>query len=113
MFTVVPLESVDIPVKVSIPGGARGTFTLTIKHLGFKAAGEYLDGSIKTDREVLDDLILEWDGLVDDTGKPISYDDPAAREAIWDNPYIFGPARDAVFTELTGGNYAAAELEKN
>ncbi len=56
---------------------------------------------------------LGWSGLMDEHGAEIDWDDAEARAGVLDNHYILGPIRDAVYAELTGGNYAAAVLEKN
>ena len=114
MFKVVPLEKVTLPVKVAIPGQERGELKVEVKHLSRPRAAAYLEAlGDKTDREVIDEMVVGWSDVVDANGQSLDFNDAETRDLVFDNHHIFCPIRDAVFNELIAGNYAREGVEKN
>lgn len=114
MFSLVTPPCIVLPVDVAPPegAGAGGTFTVDMKYLGVGERQDYLrriaDES-RTDPQILDDLLMGWDGLTDDEGAHLDFNDLVTRRRVLDVPWVYRAVLDAVLAELG----LAAASEKN
>ena len=114
MFSVTTPTTLVLGVDVDPPegAGAPGAFTVDVRYLGQEARVAYVkriaDESLP-DPQILDDLLVGWDGLVDESGAHLEFNDRAVRLRVLDVPWIYEAIRDAVLREL----HLAPASEKN
>ena len=114
MFSLVTPLRMVLPVHVEAPEGAgeTGTFTVDVKYIGVEERRAYLKriaGESRTDPQILDDLLVGWDGLTDEDGAYLDFNDPAVRRRVLDVPWVYKAVLGAVLAELG----LAAAPEKN
>lgn len=114
MFTCTTPASIVLGVDVAPPEnvGAPGAFTIDVRYLGQEARAAYLKriaDESRTDPQILDDLLVGWDGLVDESGTHLDFNDAAVRQKVLDVPWVYGAVLDAVLRELK----LATASEKN
>ena len=114
MFTVVTPKSIQIAIDVSPPMGAgtAGACTIDIRYMSVQGRLDYLrriaDEDL-ADMPIIDELLIGWDGLLDEAGAHLDFNDPETRRRVLDVPWIYAAIRDAVLRELGLGQAA----EKN
>lgn len=105
MFSLVTPPCMMLQVHVEAPEGAgeTGTFTIDVKYLGVEERRAYLRriaDEDRTDPQILDDLLVGWDGLTDEAGVHLDFNDPATRRRVLDVPWVYEAVLDAVLAEL-------------
>ena len=112
MFRLTIPDHLTLPVTVRFPDGGEGDCTVHMRYLGQEARVAYVkriaDKSL-TDPQILDDLLVGWDGIVDESGAHLEFNDRAARLRVLDVPWVYEAIRDAVLREL----HLAPASEKN
>ena len=112
MFSLEIPVCIVLPVEVRAPtgAGAGGTFTVDVRYLGVRERQDYLrriaDES-RTDPQILDDLLVGWDGLTDEAGAHLDFNDPATRRRVLDVPWVYRAVLDALLEDLGLGRAAA------
>ena len=110
MFRVVTPEAIELPVRVEPPGRPKGQFTIRVRYRGIDERVAYLrritDENLE-DTTILADSLVGWQGIADEDGNAIPFEDEAARTAALDHHYIYLPVRDAIIDELMGRGSAA------
>ena len=103
MFRLTIPDHLTLPVTVRFPDGGEGDCTVDVRYLGQQARRDYLqritDESL-TDPQILDDMIVGWDGIVDEKGEPMRFDSQAARRWVLDVPWVYEAVLRAVLREL-------------
>ena len=105
MFSVTTPTSIMLGVDVDPPegAGAPGAFTIDVRYLGQRARVDYLkritDESL-TDPQILDDLLVGWDGVVDESEAHLEFNDIEIRRRVLDVPWVYEAIRDAVLREI-------------
>ena len=103
MFRITIPDHLNLPVTIRYPDGGEGDCTIAMRYLGEQARRDYLKriaDESPTDPQILDDLLTGWDGIVDEKGKDLSFDDTTARRKVLDVPWAYEAIRDAVLREL-------------
>ena len=105
MFSLVTPPCIVLSVDVAPPEGigVAGTFTIDVRYLGVQERQDYLRriaDEPRTDPQILDDLLVGWDGLTDGEGAHLDFNDAATRRRVLDVPWIYRAVRDAVLVEL-------------
>ena len=112
MFRLTIPDHLTLPVTVRFPDGGEGDCTVHMRYMGQQARTDYLkritDQSL-TDPQILDHLLVGWDGITDEKGDPMRFDNTTARRQVLDVPWVYEAVRDAVLRELG----LAAASEKN
>lgn len=112
MFRLTIPDHLTLPVTVRFPDGGEGDCTIRMRYMGQQARQDYLKrltDEMRTDPQILDDLLTGWDGIVDESGEDMSFDNAIARRQVLDVPWVYEAIRDAVLRELG----LAAASEKN
>lgn len=114
MFSVTTPTNIVLGVDVDPPEGvgAPGAFTIDVRYLGQKARVAYLKriaDESRTDLQILDDMLAGWDGLVDESGAHLDFNDAGVRQKVLDIPWVYEAVLDAVLRELK----LATASEKN
>ena len=105
MFTVAIPKSIQIAIDVSPPTGAgtAGTCTIDIRYMSVQGRLDYLrrvaDEDL-ADMPILDELLIGWEGLLDEAGAHLDFNDPETRRRVLDVPWVYTAIRDAVLCEL-------------
>ena len=112
MFRLTIPDHLTLPVTVRFPDGGEGDCTIDVRYLGQQARADYLkritDESL-TDTQILDDLLVEWDGITNEEGGVMNFKNNTARRQVLDVPWVYEAIRDAVLREIG----LAAASEKN
>jgi hypothetical protein len=90
MFKVIKNPTFTATVKVSAPtdgGFADGSFTGRFKVLSISEAEDFNLLSSEGTKDYLRAILIGWEGVVDDSGEPLSFND-AQRDELLDIPYI-------------------------
>ena len=114
MFSLEIPPCIVLSVEVAPPGGRGpgGAFTVDVRYLGVRERKDYLQRIAdegRTDPQILDDLLVGWDGLTDEAGAILDFNDLAVRRRVLDVPWVYRAVLDAVLAELG----LAAASEKN
>ena len=103
MFRLTIPDHLALPVTVRFPDGGEGDCTVHMRYLGQQARTDYLkritDESL-TDPQILGELLVGWDGITNEKGSPMRFDDLPARRIVLDVPWVYEAIRDAVLREL-------------
>ena len=112
MFRVASPATVSLPVEVQPPAGAGapGACTVDVRYLGVQGRRDALrriaDEGIE-DRRILEERIVGWDGIEDEQGAHLDYNDRAVRDRVLDVPWVYEAILAAVLTDLGIGEAAA------
>ena len=112
MFSLVTPPCMVLTVDVAPPEGTgvAGVFTIDVRYLGVRERKDYLKrvaDESRTDPQILDDLLVGWDGLTDADGAHLDFNDAATRARVLDVPWVYRAVLDAVLDELGLGEAAA------
>ena len=103
MFRLTIPDHLTLPVTVRFPDGGEGDCTIDVRYLGQQARVDYLkritDESL-TDPQILDDLLVGWDGITNEKGGVMNFKNTTARRQVLDVPWVYEAIRDAVLREL-------------
>ena len=65
-----------------------------------------------SDQAIIDEMVIGWEGLVDENGTPIDHDDPDRRTAALDAGFLFQAIGETVQDELMPQWIGGSETEK-
>ena len=105
MFRVTIPASIVLAVDVQPPEGAGvpGACSVDVRYMSQAERLNYLKritDESRTDPQILDDLLVGWDGIVDEAGADLDFNDAATRRRVLDVPWVYTAIRDAVLREL-------------
>ena len=114
MFAVATPASIQLAVDIDPPegAGASGACTIDIRYLGIDGRLEFLrriTAENLTDMQILDDLLVGWDGITSSGGAHLDFNCIETRSQVLDVPWVFTAIRGAVLRELGLGE----AVEKN
>ena len=104
-YVVKKTSSYQWPVTVKTPNHGqfeKQTFDATFKKLGRADFNKLAD---RGDRDLLETVLLGWDGLLNEDETPLVYSIAALREQL-DDPYFSRAAITAYLESLEGGSQA-------
>lgn len=85
MFKLNPDPTFVAKVQITTPAGPAAVLDITFRHKGKTAFAAFGSAAIgKAHSEVLADVIVDWNGPLDDAGNPVAYT-PAALAQLLDN----------------------------
>ncbi len=96
-------KHIDLDVRVAPPEAEPSVIKIRMKYLDVKERQEYLERAAQEnarDEQMLEELVIDWQGVADSNGKELPFTSERAL-AAWRLDYMFYPARDAVLGELT------------
>ena len=105
MFRIVCPATLSLRVEITPPEevGAPGACTVDLRYMGQQARGDYLrriSDEQPTDRQILDELLIGWDGIEDESGAALDFNHQPTRRRVLDVPWVYCAIRDAVLREL-------------
>ena len=118
MFKLIEPETINLKVMVTPPQDPAKTrdkaqkITLKMKYAGRRVRNEYVkrvQTEVLLDDQIIQDWIVDWDGVIDQHGAPIDFADTAMRERVLDVPWVYTAIIQAVITELMTNPAPAAE----
>ena len=112
MFELTIPTSIVLAVDVRPPEGAGvpGACTVDVRYLSHSERMAYVKriaGESLTDSQILDEMLIGWDGITDEEGVRLEFNDAAVRRRVLDVPWVYDAVLDAVLRELRLGDAAA------
>lgn len=102
MLKLIRPSYTSLPLTITPPGEPPAEITIQMKYLDVPERVDYLKNVAKTgksDMDILDDLVVGWEGIADEKGKAVPFSKEAASKAM-KLDYLFFVVRNAVLDEL-------------